>query len=167
MATQPSTNPVQDSAAEVIIRTMYTDAGVIQATPEDAAQALQDAGLLTDHTPEPDVATLHMDVTDAGETWRTGCRFTHASPSELADMLAAGVSQVIQDAVELVGRDQDATPVDQAHLALDMLHRVTRDVVPHTLDGLPNATRAAVMLIVTAAGEDDQDDTQDAGESDD
>lgn len=121
----------------------------------------------TPDTPEPDVATLHMEVQDAGETWRTNSRFTHASPSELADMLAAGVSQVIQDAVELVGRDQDATPVDQAHLALDMLHHVTRAVVPQTLDGLPNATRAAVMLIVMAAGEDDQDDTQDAGESDD
>lgn len=114
--------------------------------------------------PEPDVATLRLEVTDAGETWAVSSRFTHASPQQLADMMAAGAADVIRDAVEVVGRDHGADPIAQAHLALDMLRHLTRAVVNSTLDDLPPAVRGAAAIIAMTASLDSDDGDDDADE---
>lgn len=112
----------------------------------------------TPNTPEtdPDVATLRMEVQDAGDGWATATWFHNTSPGELADMVSAGAAKVITDAVEgVVKADPDATPEDQAALVMRMLQHIITSMVPQTLDGLTDDTRVAVMLMMMDAGESD------------
>lgn len=156
MTTQPNLNAIRDAAADLIADTMYTYDGVERGTVTDAAKALQDAGLLTARMDDPDVATLHIYVTDAGDRWSTVTGFHNTSPGELSDMVSAGAAQVITDAVEgVVKADPDATTEDQAALVMRMLKHIVTSMVPQTLDGLTDDTRVAVMLMMMEAGDSD------------
>lgn len=156
MTTQPNLNAIQDAAADLIAETMFTDNGVERGTVTEAAQALQDAGLLTARMDDPDVATLHIYVADAGDRWSTVTGFHNTSPGELADMVSAGAAQVITDAVEgVVKADPDATPEDQGRLVMRMLQHIITSMAPQTLDGLTDDTRVAVMLMMMEDGDSD------------
>lgn len=113
-----------------------------------------------DSTPETDPtgATLRLEVQDAGDGWATQATLHNASPAELAEMLAAGVAQAIQDVVEAVGEVQDASVVDQATVALDMFRLIPRAMLHYTLDGLPVEVRLAATGMAMAAEYDEDDD---------
>ena len=155
MTNPPQPSPVQDAAADIIADTMYTDAGVIQATPEDAAQALKDAGFLPDHLPDSDVAHLTLRVTDDGEEWDTCSTLHLMTPTVAAKALSAGIGGLIGSAVR--SQAEAGTPLeDMVNTVAVFLGTVHERMLRDTLEALPDDLRTAFLTTAMqhAAGDD-------------